>query len=88
MMSMSLVKFVMMFLRKFAIMSLPQLQSMLMMSSAPMLVQGSVLQLRDKSAPMLLSKFQDKLTRLNVKLNTPKNVASLVVVMETKSFTS
>ena len=86
MMSMSLVKFVMMFLRKFAIMSLPQLQSMLMMSSAPMLVQGSVLQQRDKSAPMLLSRFQGKLMRLNVKLNTPKNVASLVVVMETKSF--
>merc|ERR1719334_1307658 len=66
----------MMFLRRFVTMSLPLGPSMLMMSSAPMLVPGSVLQLRDKSAPMLLSKFQDKLMRLNVKLNTPKNVAS------------
>merc|ERR1712029_177091 len=88
MMSMNLVKFVMMFLRRFATMSLPQLPSMLMMSSAPMLVQGSVLQQRDKSALMLLSRFQDKLMRLNVKLNTPKNVVSLAVVMETKSFNS
>merc|ERR1719300_359523 len=54
---MSLVKSAMMSLRRFATMSLPQQPSMLMTSSAPMLVPGSVLQPRDRSAPMLLSKF-------------------------------
>merc|ERR1712131_184425 len=87
MISMSLVKSAMMFLRRFATMSLPQGPSMLMMSSAPMLVPGSVHQPRDRSAPMLLSKFQDKPTRLNARQNILKNVVNLaVVVMETKSF--
>merc|ERR1712029_1118680 len=49
-----------------------------------MLVQENVLLLLDKSVPMLLSRFQDRLTKLNVRLNTPKSVASPAVVMEAK----
>ena len=52
-----------------------------------MLVQGSVLQPQDKSAMMWWSKFQDKPTRLNVRLSTLKSVANLeAVVMEINSF--
>merc|ERR1712137_653443 len=40
----------------------------------------------DKSVPMLLNRFQDRPTRLNVRLNTLKSVASLAVVMEIKLF--
>merc|ERR1719300_1000531 len=50
------------------------------------LVQENVLLPPDKSVPMLLSRFQDRPTRLNVRLNTLKSVASLAVVMETKLF--
>merc|ERR1719300_1171149 len=67
MMSMSLAKFAMTFLRRFV----------------TMFLKGSVLQPQDKSAMMWWSKFQDKPTRLNVRLSTLKSVANLeAVVME------
>merc|ERR1712083_1113877 len=74
----------MMLQRKSVTMSRPLLPSTLMMSSVPTSVQGSVLLQLDKSVPMLLSKFQDRLSRLNVKLNTPRSVASPALDMETK----
>ena len=83
-MSMSPVKCAMMYPRKFVTTLLLQWPSTLMMNSVPMLVQENVLLLLDKSVPMLLSRFQDRLTKLNVRLNTPKSVASPAVVMEAK----
>merc|ERR1719391_272111 len=84
-MSMSLVKCAMMFLKRFVIMWQPRLPNMWMMSSAPMLVPGNVLLPHGKSATMLWSRFQDKPTRLNARLNILKSVANLVVVTETNS---
>merc|ERR1712228_346920 len=53
----------------------------------PMLDQGNVLQLRDKNARMLWSRFQDRPSRRNVRLNTLRSVVSLVIVdMETNHF--
>merc|ERR1711915_22332 len=88
MMSTNLVKCVMMYQRKSVTMSPPLLPSTWTMSSVLMSVQGSVLLQLGKSVPMLLSRFQDRHSRLNVKLNTPRSVASPVVDMETKNSSS
>ena len=84
MMSMNHAKCATMYQRKFVTTLLRQWPSTLMMNSVPMLVQENVLLPPDKSVPMLLSRFQDRLTKLNVRLNTPKSVASPAVVMEAK----
>merc|ERR1712098_512796 len=48
-------------------------------SSAPILEQENVLQPRDKSAMMWWSRFQDKPSRPNARLNTFKSALNLVV---------
>merc|ERR1712058_95412 len=85
MMLTNLVKCAMMYQRKSVTMSPPLLPSTWTMSSVPVSVQESVLLQLDKSVPMLLSRFQDRHMRLNVKLNTPRSVASPAVDMETKN---
>ena len=75
-----LAKFAMMSLRRFVTMFLQPWPSMWTMNSAPMLVQGNVLQPPDKSVQMLSSRFQGRLMKQNARLNTPKSVANPVVV--------
>ena len=48
-----------------------------------MLVLENVLLQPDKSAMMWLSRFQNRLMRLNARLSTPRNAHNPVVDMET-----
>ena len=51
-----------------------------------MLVLENVLLQPDKSAMMWLSRFQNRLMRLNARLSTPRNAHNPVVDMETNLF--
>jgi len=78
-MSMSLAKSAMMSLKRFAKAVKFQCPSTLIRSSAQMLVPGSVPQLPDKSVLMLWSRFQGRLMRLSVRLNTFRSVPNLAM---------
>merc|ERR1719300_1303297 len=86
MMLMSLVRSVMISPMRFVKMFKPLLPSTLTMRSARMLVLENVLLQPDKSAMMWLSRFQNRLMRLNVRLSTPRNARNPVVDMETNLF--
>merc|ERR1712064_251374 len=67
------MKCAMMSLRKSAPTNQPQLPSLLMMSSVPTSPQGSVRLPPDKSATMLSSRFQGRLSRLNARQSSFKS---------------
>merc|ERR1712243_489679 len=93
--SVLLMKCVMMSLRRFAPTNQPQSPSLLMTSSVLTSAQGNVRLPPDKSATMLWSRFQGRLSRLNARLSSFRSVqealhnpeVDLVALdMETKLF--
>merc|ERR1712243_454180 len=76
------MKCVMMSLRRFVPTNQPRLPSSLMTSSVPMSPQGNARLPPDKSATMLWSRFQGRLSRLNARLSSFKNAQAALHYQE------